>query len=122
MAMSLPLSNMKKDVEEMVSIIDEEHVGRARADKMFQFCLTQDKNKRLLAISEFSKKESDIAFITGLESRKISGKFVDKITDVASRYETEELDMLFNCTNLVLNDMAYQNLLYKNRKQAYTSG
>jgi hypothetical protein len=119
MAMSLPLSDMKKDVEELVSIINEELVARTKVEKLFQFGLTQDKNKRLLEIREFLKKESDIAFITGLESRKISGKFVDKITDVASRYETEELNMLFKCTSLVLDHMAYQNILYtKNRKQA----
>jgi hypothetical protein len=80
MAMSLPLSNMKKDVEELVSIIIEEHISRMKLDGLFLFGFTEDKNKRLLEIREFLKEESDIAFITGIEDSNISGKFGDAWT------------------------------------------
>ena len=112
MAMSLPLSNMKKNLEELVSIIIEEHISRMKLDRLFLFGFTEDKNKRLLEIREFLKEESDIAFITGIEDSNISDKFGDKITDVVSIYDTEELGMLFNCINLVLNDRNLEDTKY----------
>jgi hypothetical protein len=61
-------------------------------------------------IREFLKRGFDIAYITDLEDRKISDRFVDKITDVATRYGTEDLSMLFKCTALVLDDMTSKKL------------
>jgi hypothetical protein len=57
-----------------------------------------DKNMRLGKIRDFVKRETDIAYITNLESQKISERFIDKIIDTVSRYETEELKTLFHCT------------------------
>jgi len=68
-------------------------------------------------IREFLKRGSDIAYITDLEDRKISGRFVDKITDVASRCGTEDLKMLFKCTALVLDDMTSKKLSSTKTKQ-----
>jgi hypothetical protein len=68
-----------------------------------------DKNMRLGKIRDFVKRETDIAYITNLESQKISDRFIDKIIDIVSRYETEELKTLFHCTFLVLNDMERKN-------------
>jgi hypothetical protein len=62
-------------------------------------------------ITSLIQKETDIAYITGLKDHKISDRFVDKIIDILSRCGTEELDMLFHCTFLVLNEMESKNPL-----------
>lgn len=111
--MSLSLNDIKRDMEELISIINEEHVSRAIVMKMSDCCeYNMDKNTRLNEIKRFVQSESEIAYITNLERHKISDRFVDKIVDVASRYGIEELKMLFQCTYLVLNDEAK-----KDRKQ-----
>ena len=99
-------------MEELVSIINEEHVARSKLVKISEYCRIYDTNKniQLDRIRDFLKHESDIAYITGLD-HKISDRFVDKIIDTVSRYGKEELAMLFNCTFLVLNDMESKNPL-----------
>lgn len=113
MAMSLSLNDIKKDMEELVSIINEEHVARSKLIKISEYCGRYDMNKNIQMdkIRDFLKKETDIAYITGLKDHKISDRFVDKIIDIVSRYGTEELDMLFHCTFLVLNNMESRNPL-----------
>jgi hypothetical protein len=70
------------------------------------YSMSIDKNMRLGKIRDFVKMETDIAYITSLEkSKEISDRFIDKIIDIVSRYEAEELKTLFHCTFLVLNDM-----------------
>jgi hypothetical protein len=112
-AMSLSLNDIKKDMEELASIINEEHVARSKLIKISEYCGRYDMNKNIQMdkIRDFLKKETDIAYITGIKDHKISDRFVDKIIEIASRYGTEELDMLFNCTFLVLNDMESKNPL-----------
>ncbi|MGA7898872.1 MAG: hypothetical protein WCA39_08435 [Nitrososphaeraceae archaeon] len=107
------MNDIKKDMEELVSIINEEHIARLKLIKISEYCGIYDTNKniQLDRIRDFLKHESDIAYITGLKDHKISDKFIDKIIDIVSRYGTEELAMLFNCTFLVLNDMESKNPL-----------
>ena len=87
------------------------NVYRTKVEEVFEYCRIYDNNKniRLDKIREFLKRESDITYITEFENRKISDRFVDKIIDVTSRYETGDLNMLFKCTSLVLYDMASKN-------------
>ena len=94
-------------MEELVSIINEEHIARSKLMKISEYCRIYNTNKniQLDRIRDFLKHESDIVYITGLKDHKFSDRFVDKIIDIVSRYGTEELAMLFNCTFLVLNDM-----------------
>ncbi len=113
MAMSISLNDIKKDMEELVSIINEEHVARLKLKRISEYCRIYDTNKniQLDRIRHFLKRESDIAYITGLKDHKISDRFSDKVMDIVSRYGTEELSMLFSCTFLVLNDMESKNPL-----------
>ena len=94
MAMSLSLNDIKKDMEELVSIINEEHVARLKLIKISEYCGRYDMNKNIQMdkIRDFLKKETDIAYITGIKDHKISDRFVDKIIDIVSRYGTEELE------------------------------
>ena len=106
MAMSLSLNDIKKDMEELISIINEEHVTRSKLMKISEYCRIYDTNKNIQLVPT-----PDIAYITGLKDHKISDRFVDKIIDIVSRHGTEELAMLFNCAFLVLNDMESKNPL-----------
>ena len=119
MAMSLSLNDIKKDMKELVAIINEECVPTEIVTKVVAYCGMYDNNKnmRLDKIRELLKRESDVAYITDLENRKISDRFVSKIIDVVSRYEKEELDMLIKCTSIVLSDMTSKEMLDTNTRK-----
>ena len=72
-----------------------------------------NKNIQMDKIRDFLKKETDIAYITGIKDHKISDRFVDKIIENSIQIWNRRsfLDMLFNCTFLVLNDMESKNPL-----------
>ena len=47
MAMSISLNDIKKDTEELVSIINEEHVARSKLPKISEYCGIYDTNKNI---------------------------------------------------------------------------
>ena len=112
MAISLSLNEIKKDVEELVAIINESHISKIKVNDVLWYCrLSNDKSKRLSYVKEAMEEESIVAFVTGLDDCKLSDRFIYKMTYLISRYETKELNMLLKCTSLVLDDMDSKNPL-----------
>lgn len=102
-----PISNPSIDVKkymEAIAIINEGRQASSKIGLIFEFCQkSMDKNTRLEEIRNYIKREKNIAHITGLISYNIiSDKLFDKIIDLAQKYETGELQLLFYYTFLVL--------------------
>ena len=75
MAISLSLNEIKKDIKELVAIINEEHVSRIKVNDVLWYCrLSNDKGKRLSYIKEAMEEESIVAFVTGLVDCKLSDR------------------------------------------------
>lgn len=100
------IEDIKKDVQELANIATADDVSE---EKIMTIRQKAKLNRGLQLVEEYLKYESMVSYITGLRNT-IPNRFAEKITSTVSKYNKEELELIFHCLFLILKNKRSQVL------------